>query len=301
MRRLASLHRESKYKLNDKRDDRTDWTVIPLHEYRLQRLIRGSHSLTFALIFAYSLAALQDFLVEEKNLPNVTYWIGKGALTGTPLHEDLDSDSSIWEETKVDHYAFSIGKKHFRTSKTPFQRLEKFLLDNPCKRDNLTTKGDSNEGDSYLKGILKNSKKKTKVPQSTGSSFQDFSKQSRNKFIDYCRTEVHTLLDVISAISALSEGLSERLYALFSLSIETFADYASEEYELKIFPTYRSVAASISDELYCLLVSTIKGPHHTFENPQFEYVYNMSRKFGLGKREFVKWVMFPELLTTVSS
>ena len=126
-------------------------------------------------------------------------------------------------------------------------------------------------------------------------------RKSHDDFIEYFLNEVTGFLAILRKIKdgylQATETFSERVYVLANFDLDTFKSIAKEEHENGIIPTFGGQATRwAADDLSICLTRLVKDRDSPAKD-KFIYKYDLECSFGLNHQKFIKWLIFPELLT----
>ena len=289
--------------LNQERDNRKEWAFLPLHDYGLQKQLNSNDDMVFACIFAHCFVNLEDFRLEQADIPQVKYWIAMGAMHGAELGVYNEKASSAWEDNDVS--AFNVAVAHrgvFPDTSKPFTNLSN-LLKKISKVEEDSS--DSDEGEEFLHGNLQALfKGNGRMYQRKEPCIDKTLCKSHDDFIEYYLNEVTGFLAILRKIKdgydKATETFSERVYVLANYDLDTFKSIAKQEHEDKIIPTFgRKATRWAADDLSIRLTKLVKN----YDSPArsgFIYKNDLECGFGLNHEKFITLLIFPELLTRFS-
>eukprot|EP00112_Aurelia_sp_Birch-Aquarium-sp1_P022891 Seg6607.3 transcript_id=Seg6607.3/GoldUCD/mRNA.D3Y31 product="hypothetical protein" protein_id=Seg6607.3/GoldUCD/D3Y31 len=231
--------------LNQENDNRKEWAFLPLHEYGLQKQLIADTDMLFACIFAHCFVYLEDFHMEQADIPQVKYWIAMKAKHGAELGVYFENASSAWEDNVVSAFNVSVAHRGvFPDTSKPFKNLSN-ILKRISKLDENSSDSDDNEG--FLHGNLQALfKGKGRIRKRKEQCADKTLRKSHDEFIEYCLNEVTGFLAIMRhklkmAINKQLKISQSAVYVLATYYLDTFKDpLHSKQHEEKITPHWTS-------------------------------------------------------------
>ncbi len=286
--------------LNQENDNRKEWAFLPLHEYGLQKQLIADTDMLFACIFAHCFVYLEDFHMEEADIPQVKYWIAMKAKHGVEIGVYFENASSAWEDNVVSAFNVSVAHRGvFPDTSKPFTNLSN-ILKRISRLDEDSSDSDDNEGFLHgnLQALFKGKGRIRKIKEQCADKTL---RKSHDDFIEYCLNEITGFLAIMRKIKdgyqQATENFSERVYVLATYYLDTFKSIAQQELEGKISPAFgRRATKWAVDDLSIHLTRMVKDRDSPTKD-KLIYKYDLECGFGLNHEKFIKWLIFPELLT----